>query len=152
MLSSDQLAQPQISSPNRLNEALPQFGVSSSSSMEFNEVKVEPSESSDIKVEPMKSSVKVEPNKTADPLRLLCSICGKVCWLGSWLRCCQVQVCDACAKKTVRETSKCWKCGDIAYLDHVLEDEELRKRAFEWKQDLATGAPVKCSLCHDVLQ
>ena len=105
------------------------------------QVKVEPSvePNNDVKLEPNNDSVKVEPGQaTFDPLRLMCTICGKLCRLGSRLRCCLVNACDTCAKKTVAETSKCWTCGEIAYLDHVSKDEELRKRVLEWRNDLST--------------
>ena len=72
------------------------------------------------------------------------------CGLGSRLWCCLVNACDTCAKKTVAETSKCWTCGGIAYLDHVSKDDELRKRVLEWRNDLSTGRPLKCSLCGEV--
>ena len=72
------------------------------------------------------------------------------CRLGSRLCCCLVNACDTSAKKTVAETSKCWTCGGIAYLDHVSKDDELRKRVHEWRKDLSTGRPLKCSLCGKV--
>ena len=48
-------------------------------------------------------------------------------------------------RRQVRRT-----CGGIAYLDHVSKDYKLRKRVLEWRNDLSTGRPLKCSVCGEV--
>ena len=54
---------------------------------------------------------------------------------------------DGPGEKTSYTPLPCWTCGGIAYLDHVSKDYELRKRLLEWRNDLSTGQPLKCSIC-----
>ena len=81
-----------------------------------------------------------------DPLRLLCTICGKVCVLGVRLSCCLVQACEPCAKKEVTDTSTCWTCKKTVAMDHISLDEGLRARVFKWNTDLTFGLPLRCSI------
>ena len=57
---------------------------------------------------------------------------------------------DGPGEKTSYTPLPCWTCGGIAYLDHVSKDDELRKRVLEWRNDLSTGRPLKCSVCGEV--
>ena len=57
---------------------------------------------------------------------------------------------DGPGEKTSYTPLPCWTCGGIAYLDRVSKDDELRKRVLEWRNDLSTGQPLKCSIYGEV--